>query len=537
MAQKSCTLTKQQQMRVHRLQLVDSFLKRQGITANDAGFIHCDVLVDHFPVNGVILSKKQFQDKVDYLVGKKSQQPGGTLHNEVLNSCDFNCNDARGKLAKRYLHKLELVPLAAECNCMVIFEETGYEASSLPQPAPVQTIVANDDHARYQVETADGGSSSSQRTVGLPFHSVALLPDTLQQAQDLLVNCMQLLKVDQGSHAECYKFPVVSDRVCARPDVHKFCQALTLEVDKVISVDLSGSSYSASACYELSNAFMSLKQMMALNISDSFKSLPSNIFQLSLLLSSAAHLPYLKELNVSRNALGRIGIEMVISALQLLTSMQRLDCEDCGIPAAVIPVICQLLHLAECRLLHLNFSCNQIGQSDWSSLKNLPRSMLSLQSVNLNACSLHPGSLIQIIGALSHCNLKHLNLGDNNFSIKEDVDGETEPIMIDAGANFVIGLRNWRQLESLDIEGSLIAEKHALPLLEALAGCHRISSINLKANEFNTDSGIALLHYIESKTWPHIAAIKIGENPLCEDAELVKKLSVHGFIDMDGSII
>jgi Ran GTPase-activating protein (RanGAP) involved in mRNA processing and transport len=157
--------------------------------------------------------------------------------------------------------------------------------------------------------------------------------------------------------------------------------------------------------------------------------------------------------------------------------------------------------------------------------------------VNLNACSLHPGSLIQIIGALSHCNLKHLNLGDNNFSIKEDVDGETEPIMIDAGANFVIGLRNWRQLESLDIEGSLIAEKHALPLLEALAGCHHISHINLKANEFNNDSGIALLHYIESKTWPHIAAIKIGENPLCEDAELVKKLSVHEFIDMDENII
>ncbi|KAI3654954.1 hypothetical protein MP228_000334 [Amoeboaphelidium protococcarum] len=71
------------------------------------------------------------------------------------------------------------------------------------------------------------------------------------QAQYLLVNCMQLLKVDQGSHAECDKFLVVSDRVCARPDVHKFCQTLTLEVDKVISVDLSGFSYSASACFEL----------------------------------------------------------------------------------------------------------------------------------------------------------------------------------------------------------------------------------------------------------------------------------------------
>ncbi|KAI3650409.1 hypothetical protein MP228_003890 [Amoeboaphelidium protococcarum] len=71
------------------------------------------------------------------------------------------------------------------------------------------------------------------------------------QAQELLVNCLQLLKVDQVSHAECYKFLVVSDRVCARPDVHKFCQTLTLEVDKVISVDLSGFSYSASSCFVL----------------------------------------------------------------------------------------------------------------------------------------------------------------------------------------------------------------------------------------------------------------------------------------------
>jgi hypothetical protein len=39
--------------------------------------------------------------------------------------------------------------------------------------------VANAEHARYQVETADGGNSSSQRTVGQPFYSVALLPDTL----------------------------------------------------------------------------------------------------------------------------------------------------------------------------------------------------------------------------------------------------------------------------------------------------------------------------------------------------------------------
>ncbi|KAI3630624.1 hypothetical protein MIR68_012059 [Amoeboaphelidium protococcarum] len=204
--------------------------------------------------------------------------------------------------------------------------------------------------------------------------------------------------------------------------------------------------------------FRELLQLEELWLCDCFKTQPSLLAQLSVLVASVTQQSNLKFLSVSRNALGASGAELVFGFLAELRSLQNLDCEDCGIPEEAIPRLCNLLSLARCKLL------------------------------------------------------KSVDLSDNFLAMS--VDSPNGCHFVDAGEDLVAALAQWDHLTSLNLEDVSLNTTHAVPMIIELSKKSELQTIDLHYNDLGPAFSDALKQLLDSGSFAQVKEIAPGGNDI-----------------------
>ncbi|KAI3639518.1 hypothetical protein MIR68_002212 [Amoeboaphelidium protococcarum] len=537
---------------------VNAFLTKHGITPDDDGFVDYKKLVPIIPLNGKLVSNQQFGTFLDNLRRSGVKEYGGKLGSDVYSSCGVKVEELRGTThTLRSVHKLQLIPLCKAANCS-LFEELGYSfvsntliaqsnTQSTSQPGEDSTepflghhsseVEILDDHEQViQADVNEKCAASAEQCLIPEERSLQVkicqpptnaevsenlelrtypVMDAMQQHDTLgLIRVLRNLQVSTDAFDDFTqaKFPVDATKVVGRFEVISFCRSLQLYQRSLKKVYLTGSSFNLEACLELANAFRELLQLEELWLCDCFKTQPSLLAQLSVLVASVTQQSNLKFLSVSRNALGASGAELVFGFLAELRSLQNLDCEDCGIPEEAIPRLCNLLSLARCKLQDLNLSLNKIRDGDFSLLNPLPNSLKSLSVVSFKGCSLSAPSMQSLLVALKQCSLKSVDLSDNFLAMS--VDSPNGCHFVDAGEDLVAALAQWDHLKSLNLEDVSLNTTHAVPMIIELSKKSELQMIDLRYNDLEPAFSDALKQLLDSGSFAQVKEIALGGNDI-----------------------
>ena len=227
---------------------------------------------------------------------------------------------------------------------------------------------------------------------------------------------------------------------------------------------------------DLASALTRLSQLTSLNLS--FNEL--NATGAGVLASALTCLSRLALLNLSENYVGADGAAALAQPLATLTALTTLHLGSNELGAAgaeaLAPALCRLSRLA-----HLDLEHNDIGAAGAATLAQPICSLTALTVLNLYNNGMHSAGAEALVPALRRLpRLAHLGLAANSIG-----DG--------AAAALAQPLAELTALTALFLNLNKVGAAGAEALAPALRRLTRLQLLNLKANFFLSDAGLAHL--------------------------------------------
>ena len=320
---------------------------------------------------------------------------------------------------------------------------------------------------------------------------------------------------------------------------------VTPYVDEMLGMDMcrevhfSGNTIGVEAAKELAKAFEKLTDLEVINLSDAFTGrLKSEIPQaLAAMLNAVANHKYLRELNLSDNALGPAGAEPLVPFLEKSRSLAvlRLNNNGLGITGGklIAGALMKSAELCKEEGVKSPFQVvvagrNRLEDPASNALGKAFAALGTLREVRLPQNGIRPKGMVVFLREISKCkDLRILDLQDNTFTLEGSVA-------------LAEALVSWKDLQILNIADCLLKKRGGLHIATALANNHfaALEHINMTYNEVTADSVTMLATGIHCL--PALAKLDLNGNIFEADCpatmRLTEALAKHDMVDVLGSL-
>lgn len=241
-------------------------------------------------------------------------------------------------------------------------------------------------------------------------------------------------------------------------EVHDFGTLPAQPANTVTSVSFGGNSYSESVVESIAAALRE-QQISSAVLCNMFtrRQKPSVVSSL-LVLRSLFTMDKLRFLDISDNALGPVGAEVVSSILLCNPSLESLHIENVGLGSAGGKILGKTLHsiAGSTCLTSLSIGRNRLEEGSIAIAEALA-SANRIQELSISQNGITPLVAVKFIQELQSCTqLRLLNLLDNTL---------TE----EGAISLSLAVSNWRELRYLNVGDCLLRSGGALALINALS--------------------------------------------------------------------